>query len=546
MLKANNTYRVNTSRSQRNVAMFVSAVLAGALTSYATPDDADTTDANDSVTVIKAATAHVGDGRVIQDAVLVIVDGRITAVGPADWPGLRIPDDASIVDLREQFPHATLTPGLIDANALIEPTNLLPEARHHPAAAPAELQAALRKAADGDTTTDRRADRSNVLAMMLAEEHDPMNCAVCEPFANCALASAHAVIDEDMSCPVCGYPNAFQHLFDDLASGVRPGLVLSETSSEIVPHTHVIDSLNLRSPDFDRLLNGGVTTVFASPEGSVVIGPRGAITRTGGPVRQRVVEPSADVTAVVSADAFRGPVRNATPSRFRIDVRTRRPNTRMGLAWVFRKALYDARRFAEGHRVYGADTPPEEAFPALNDMLAGTIGLRIHARMQHDIMTSIRLAEEFGLTFTLLEATEAYRTIGALQERNIPVIFGPIYIEPSGQRARSFETRDNRLATFAQLLNSGIVTALSAQDLRDEDGLARQVMYAVRSGVKPADAIRAVTQTPAKLLGIADRVGTLEAGKNAEIVLWNHSPHEPGARPLLVMIDGRIVLDDRN
>lgn len=463
--------------------------------------------------VVRVGELHVGNGKTMSDAVILITDGRIAAVG-ADADA---PDDATVIELDE----GVATPGLIDANAWIEPADILPPSRE-----------------------SAGAGRPNMLHSLLYQEHDVMNCAACDGTINCRLAAAHAELEDGVVCPVCGYPGSvLDHL--DFISGVRPGMVHTETSAEIVPHTHVLDSMNLRSPDFERLLRGGVTTVFISPDNAVVIGPRGAIVRTGGPLGRRIINDADAVTAVISSDAFRGAVRNFPPSRWRVSIRSRRPNTRMGLAWVFRKAFYEARAHEEGRVIGGADTPPEEALPVLMQVLRGEIPFRMHARTHNDILTSIRLAEEFDLKFALLEATEAYKAIDELRSSRIPVVFGPIYAVPSGARERNYETRESRLGTARELLDAGIETAFSAQDLREEDGLARQMMYAVRIGVAPQDALRATTSVPARLLGIDDRLGTLEAGKQGDLVVWSDSPWQATARPLLIVVDGQVLVDQR-
>lgn len=489
------------------------------------------------VTVIKTGQVHLGNGEVIENGMVIVRDGRIASVGK----DLSVPSGANVIELS----NGVMTPGLIDANALIEPRSLLAATREARRDTSAEEQDFERSFAAGgsETMPGEGAPRGRFLAQLIQHDHEPEDCAVCDQFAaqdNCAFAAAHEDLEDEIQCPVCGYPGTMLDLLD-AASGVRPGLVLSESSSETVPHTHVIDSLNLRSPDFQRLLHGGVTTVFASPDTSAVIGPRGAILRTAGPVRERTVSPSNAVTASISTDPFRGAVRNSPPRRWGVTHNSRRPNTRMGLTWVFRKAFHDAIAEREGRPYGGADTPPEEAFPILQQILAGGIPLRIHARQQNDIETAIRLGREFDIRFTLLEATEAYKSIDAIREADLPVIFGPIWIDPSGPRTRMWDSRDSRLSTMVNLVDAGVTTALSAQDLREGDGLARQMMYAVRAGLAPSDALKATTSIPAKLLGIDDRVGTLEAGKDAELVVWNAAPYEPGARPRLVMIGGRIV-----
>jgi imidazolonepropionase-like amidohydrolase len=109
----------------------------------------------------------------------------------------------------------------------------------------------------------------------------------------------------------------------------------------------------------------------------------------------------------------------------------------------------------------------------------------------------------------------------------------------------SADVGDRRLSTVRELMDAGVSVALSAQDLREEDGLARQAMYAVRAGVSPEEAIKAVTLTPAKMLGIDKEVGSIEAGKRADLVVWSGEPLDATSRPLVVLVGGRSVMDLR-
>ena len=163
--------------------------------------------------------------------------------------------------------------------------------------------------------------------------------------------------------------------------------------------------------------------------------------------------------------------------------------------------------------------------------------------MQQDILAAFRLADEFGLSFVLEEATEAHLCLEELQATKTPVVYGPIYITPSGARRISDDIGNAKLHTLAKLLDSKIDTALTARDLREEDGLARQAMYALRFGVPMEQVTKSVTSTPAKLLGIDDQVGTLERNKQADIVVWSSTPFAATSKPLIIMIGGEIVLD---
>jgi len=515
-------------------------------------------DNDERMTVFRVPMLLVGNGESIENGMVAVRGGKIVAVG-VDLP---IPTGATLVE----FEGGVLTPGLIDANTLLEPANLIAASRDWSRGgsrgatggvsggggetadmsfAAGDPQSEMGAEAGAELGAQRSSRRGRFLAQLIMHNHTGDDCSVCDLFAvsdSCAFAAAHEDLEDDVSCPVCGYPGTLLDHLDGAVSGVRPGLVLSESSSEIVPHTFVIDSLNLRTPDLDRLLRGGVTTIFASPDTTSVIGPHGAILRTGGPVRNRVIDPAAAVTASISTDPFRGAVRNSPPRRGIVTFNSRRPNTRMGLTWVFRKAFHDAELARIGSPFGGADTPSDEAIAVLQRIRAGELPIRMHARQQNDIESAIRLGAEFDLSFTLIEASEAFKTIDSIRGAGVPVVFGPIWTEPSGPRVRMFDSRESRLSTLASLLDAGVTTALSAQDLRDEDGLRAQIQFAVRAGVDPAAALTATTLTPARLLGLDSRIGSIEVGKDADLVVWNAAPHEAGAAPVFVMIGGEILL----
>ena len=495
---------VNSHAGSRHVRAFsllvvltvsiVAVVMCGVSACLATPPVA-----------VKADRVFVGDGRVVENGTVLIQDGRIRAVGPK----IRVPKDATVLELE----NGCITPGLIDANARIESAGLLGATSirivYGDGTTPEEET--------GGTDTDAHADAGDDSESVQQQE-------------SIDVQPSHVDSEEELP---------------PLISGVRSTVIINEQSSEVVPHIHVIDALDLRSRNFDRLVRGGVTTVYASPDASAVIGARGAIVHTAGPRASRVLVPAAAVKATIGSEPSSLGTYNRSPSRYSTSMYARRPNSRMGLVWVFRKAFYDAVRLRDGLDVYGADTAEPEALDVILDIRERKVPLRIQARIQRDILAALRLAEEFDLEFTLEEATEAYLTIDELKAASVPVIFGPIYERPSGIRVRSGEGNESRYFTFRALLEAKIPTALSAQDLREEDGLARQAMYAQRFGVSFDDALRSVTQTPARMLGLDKDLGTLDRGKRADLVVWSGTPFAATSMPQVVLIDGEVVLDRR-
>lgn len=492
--------------------------------------------------VIRAGKLYVGNGQVIENGAVLIRDGRIVSVGAS----ITVPSGATVVELKS----GTITPGLIDANALLEPDDLI--SREEAAAEPRVADDAETKFRSflnelHEKSTGEKADAHE------GHDHETLT----DNWVPCPDPGMHDRISENEVCPLCGRPpvdvcthcgsfvTAAQAGAEEYASGVQTNFSRTESADEVVPHTRVLDSLNLRSPDFKRLISGGVTTVFAAPDTAAVIGPRGAILQTAGPLKSRIIEAEDAVQFVFGTDSFRVGGGNNPPFGNFVSIRTRRPNSRMGVVWVFQKSMADAQKALEGKTPFGIDVPEAPALEVLGSVLKKEIPVRVHARTLTDISVALEQCAEFGLTgFTLLEATEAYKLVDQLKSASVPVVFGPL-TQDGSELINRFETDDYRLSTPRTLLDGGVTTALTARHLREEDGLARQAMVAMRGGLTRAEALAAVTMTPAKLLGIEKEVGSLEAGKRGDVVVWSGEPFDALSQPAVVVVGGRVVMDRR-
>lgn len=471
------------------------------------------------VIAVRAGTLHTGVGDAISDGVVIIEDGTIVAVGP----GIPIPGDATVYELDEGH----ITAGLIDANARLERQDVFLPQEARPAG-----------------------DLSSLFMKQLPFHNDGAACVTCSGFALCPLSHLHGEFttgtdqdfEEDLGCPCCGWPS--HNISMILTAGVQPAVTSTESSSEVVPHTSVLDVANLRSPDYGWLARGGVTTVFVAPDTSAVIGPQGAIVTTYGSIRDRVLDETGDVQAVIGTDPYAVGLRNSRPFGTFVSARTRRPTTRMGVAWVFRKAFSDTKDWIAGNEITGSDQPPVEAFPVLQDIMEGEIPLRILARDRNDIEASVRLAREFDLEYTLVEPVAAYDCWDVLEADRPEIVFGPISDTSVGLRRYSGDENRTRLGTIRELFERGFEPALSAQDMRDEEGLAGQAMLAIKAGVSFDQALRAVTVNPARVLGMSDAMGTVEVGKRGDIVLWTGTPFEATTKPALVIVGGRVAMNE--
>lgn len=483
---------MTSSRTNRGLC----AAVAGALALLA-PAKLSAAETQPEILVLKVGRIYTMTGDPIERGLVIVRDGRIESVGR----DLAVPAGAQVIEL----PDAVLTPGLIDACCAVD--------SEIPQAATGSFRGSAESGSFWNTLAATRTAR---------------------PAAAAALRDIEP--EED-------FPDDLPSTALSAGDDRPPEISWAEQSSEVTPQFRVLDAANLFSNDFVRLVKGGVTTVYVSPDSANVIGARGAIVKTAGPLDRRIVRPADAVKASLGVDPIYRGGSNNTPPRYGPppNFRTRRPTTRMGVEWVFRKAFYDALRTRAGQSVHGADAPPAEAVPVLLEVLDGQVPLRFQARMQQDIVTALRLAAEFKLRFVLEEATEAYRCLPELRAGNVPVIFGPLFMTPSGWRAETGETHRPRLNAPQQLVDAGLELALTAQELRDEAGLVRQAMVAARHGLAADQALRAITSTPAKLLGLSGELGVVAPGARADLVAWSTEPLEAASRVVLVLIDGQIV-----
>lgn len=326
----------------------------------------------------------------------------------------------------------------------------------------------------------------------------------------------------------------------DLSARISLGMSSVEQSREVAPEMRVASSLNVFDVAWARQARSGVTCVLVNPIDENVIGGYGVLLKTAGPdsIEARTVKDKAAMRGAIGTQ----PSRRNHPARGRPDdFYSRRPTTRMGVEWEHRKAFYDAA---------AAKRDPARAFPGCEDLqavLAGEVPLLIQAWATQDIRTAVFLVEEIereGLGQARLivdAAAEAWREPQLLVRSGAAVVLPPFALE-----GRTTDGAFMTLDSAARLTALGVPVALSSHGAADPAArLDRQAGWAIHGGLAFEDALRAVTLTPARLLGVEDRVGSIEAGKDADLTLWSGRPFEPTSRVIGVLIDGALVLDPR-
>ncbi|MBI3790946.1 MAG: amidohydrolase family protein [Gemmatimonadetes bacterium] len=272
-----------------------------------------------------------------------------------------------------------------------------------------------------------------------------------------------------------------------------------------------------------ELLAGGVTTMYPSPADATIIGGQGFIAKNAGPNVEAML-----VREIAAMDMTLG-----TPPKSAARARNRDPYTRMAEVAMIRAALIKAQEYVR-NRAANPSLPRDLGNEALGKLLAREMPARIQANSATDIRSALRLAEEFNLQLIIDGGAAAYEFRDELARRKVPVVLGqvshPYVSNEEIPDKQDYPPVDERLA--GRLTAAGVTTAI-ASFARAFGTLAPAVSgkwllldasIAAGYGMADADVLKAVTLVPATILGIADRVGSLEVGKDADVIVLDGNP----------------------
>jgi imidazolonepropionase-like amidohydrolase len=203
---------------------------------------------------------------------------------------------------------------------------------------------------------------------------------------------------------------------------------------------------------------------------------------------------------------------------------------------AFRKAQdYQAKRDAAANE--GKPFERDSNSEVLAAVLAGDIPWCQHTHRADDIATAIRLAEEFGYRMVINHGTEGHLLADVIAERNIPVIIGPLFTSRS-----KVEVNQRDLRSPGLLARAGVKIAITTDHpVVPINFLVYQAIVAIKEGLDRDTALRSITINPAEILGLDKRVGSLEVGKDGDVVIWDGDPLEIMSRARSVLIEGRLV-----
>jgi imidazolonepropionase-like amidohydrolase len=292
----------------------------------------------------------------------------------------------------------------------------------------------------------------------------------------------------------------------------------NETSEALTPHIRAIDGVYPLDPAFMDAVKSGITTVHIMPGSANVIGGTTSVIKTAGKnIQKMIVQEIAGLKVALGENPKRIHSHGNSDSI-----------TRMGIMGMLREAFYHALH---------TDNPEELRITPLVMALKNEIPVRIHAHRADDIMTALRLAEEFNLDLRIEHCTEGHLIASELSGRNLKVSVGPTLTRKS-----KVELKNKTWKTYQELTNHGVEVSITT------DHPYTPIQYlnicagiAVREGLPEQKALEGITILPARNLKIDQKVGSIEVGKDADLVLWSRHPFHYLAKPTWTMIGGEMV-----
>ena len=340
------------------------------------------------------------------------------------------------------------------------------------------------------------------------------------------------VIDAQGNLVLPGFIDAHTHLglWED-GMGFE-GADGNEETDPITPHLNPIDGINPMDRSFEEARNGGITSVCSTPGSANVMGGQCIAIKTFG----RRIDKMVIKNPVASKIAFGENPKSCYGQE------DKAPQTRMAIAAMMRETLKEAEEYLDALLLHEEDDENEKPdydmkMESLLPVLRRDIPFKVHAHRADDIFTAIRIGKEFNLKLTLDHCTEGHLIVEDLVEEGYPVVVGPSLSERS-----KIELRNLTFDTAGILSNAGMdVCLMTDHPVIPVHYLPICAGIAVKHGMREDKALESITINPAKVLGISDRVGSIEIGKDADIVIWDNNPLEIQSNVLYTIIDGKIV-----
>ncbi len=301
----------------------------------------------------------------------------------------------------------------------------------------------------------------------------------------------------------------------------------NETVDPVTPQLRAIDAINSMDAAFDDAVRAGITSAMIGPGSSNVVGGQFAFVKTKG---RRI-----DDLIVLAPAAMK--VAFGENPKVNYSGQGKSPSTRMAIAAMLREELTKALIYRRKRENGGADFEPDLRYEAWLPVLERKIPLKAHVHRVDDIFTAIRIAQEFGLRMTLDHCSEGHLIAQEIRASGFPAIVGPDLASRS-----KIEVQNMSFKTAGILHAHGVrVAIMTDHPVSIIASLPVCAGLTVKAGLPMMEGLRAITINAAHICNVADRVGSLEAGKDADIAIFDGNPMEVFTNTLMTVIDGKIV-----
>ena len=315
--------------------------------------------------------------------------------------------------------------------------------------------------------------------------------------------------------------------------GAGEGIDINESTDPITASLRAIDGINPFDSGFQDAREAGITTVLTGPGSANVIGGTFAAIKTKGTVVDKMV---------IKEEAALKAAFGDNPRRI-YKSKNKMPSTRMGVAAILRENFYKAESY--NHKVNILKSKGEYyernlKLEALTKVLNKKIPLKCHCHRADDIATAIRIKNEFNIDITLDHCTEGHLIKEYIKENEVSVIVGPMLSSRGKQ-----ELKNKNINSITELFNEGLEIALTTDyPVMPFSGLLNTAIEACKNGVDEEEALKMITISAAKISGIDKRVGSIEVGKDSDLVIFDNNPFKYVSKILYTIIDGKIVYNN--
>lgn len=303
----------------------------------------------------------------------------------------------------------------------------------------------------------------------------------------------------------------------------------NENVDPVTPYLRAIDAINPMDAAFNDAIKAGITSAMIGPGSANVVGGQFAFLKTHGRCVDHMIvkAPAAMKVAFGENPKVNYAGQNVSPS------------TRMAIAAILREELGKAKEYGR-QKQKDKEMATDFRYECWLPVLRGEIPLKAHAHRADDILTAVRIAREFGLRMTLDHCSEGHLILEELKEAGFPAIVGPDMASRN-----KIEVKNMAFKTAGLMSRQGILTAITT------DHPVSMIQFlpicaglAVKEGMMPEEGLRAITVNAAQICGVDNRVGSLAAGKDGDVVIFDGNPMEVFTRTLCTIIDGKIVYYD--